>query len=212
MALPVEERSKLGFVNAALKELGEDAIPSIEEADDTQASALTIYDTVSDELLYGYPWSWSLEAGRERLLQTTVENSGWEYAFQVPQGFIGNIRAIRDSASRFAEPRLDWTRRGSTILTDFNPAFAELQRYVAPAGWPALYVAALIPLLISRMAVLVVEDPDMGRHYERIHENALKKALRADGQAKPAQQIQRFGYIEARLGGLAGPFRHQGRV
>ena len=211
--MALADRSKLGFVNAALQELGEDPISDIEDADDTQASALTIYDTVSDELLYGYPWSWSQEVSRVQLTgDTSVEGTGYQYAWINPEGEIGNLRAMYDAPGDLAEPRQDWTRRGATLLTEFTPAYAEYQRTVGENAWPALYVAALIPLLISRMAVLVVEDPDIGRHYERIHDKALKKALRSDSQAKPAQQIRRFGYIDARLGGLGGPFRYQGRV
>lgn len=208
--MALQDRSDVGYVSAALKELGEEGPESREDANETQSAAFDIYDTVRDTLFLSYPWSWSLDPERRLLtadpgFNAATTTTGFSHGWNVPGPQEGNLRALFDSGRVDAEPRHgDWTRRGPRLLTNFAPAFAELQRDVGEASWPPLYVAALIPLLCSRFAQLVLEDGAIGDRYNRIFEGLYERLVRSDAQAKPAGGISSFSYVDARLGGPMG--------
>ena len=205
------EQTRIGFVNAALGELGETIIEDGDDLDDTQEAALTLFDTVKDKALYGYPWTWARAPRRALTMSTDLTaqgDSGYEFVWNYPAAEIGVLLAVYEDNRPEAVPRAyGWTRQGNYLLTDFQPVYTDELADVAPEAWPTLFASAMVPLLCSRLAMLVREDPQLGQHYRRIHDELMKEAIRVDAQSKPARSISRFSYLEARWGSRAGERR-----
>ena len=181
----------------------------ITDADPELASGIVrIYDIVRDELLYETPWSWMLR--REKLPPSPLdpgETPRYPRKFSLPDSNIGQIRALYSTDDDMAIPKVyGWTREGNWIYASWDSVWLEYQTIVDEEAFPALFVNALSLLLAARCAVLVLEDPDMGMHFERLADNAKAKAQRVDAQSKPPESITNFSYIEAHYGGTDSLF------
>ena len=190
----------------ALNELGETAVQAIDPNADEEisAAAARIYPSVRDELLYSYPWSWSLK--REKLRQSNLEpdeQPRYEFKFEPPAGLsnIGQIRAFYTGPEDTREPEVSgWTREGNFIYSVWEEAWLEYQVDIGEEAYPALFVSALIPFLAARYCQLIVEDPAIARFYRQLAEDAAATARRVDSQSKPPESMGRLGYIDARFG------------
>ena len=195
--------TQLSMMNAALLELGEDAIASLPAQDPIGEAAEQIYPSVRDYALYHQPWSWNTTVTQLDLIDED-EDRQYRYHYNYIEPQIGNLRAVARTA-KFTRTETDgWTRMGSQLRADFNPAFVEHQRDIGEEAYPTLFVAGLIPLLASRFAMFVVEDEAISRHYERIADMAFQKARQVDSQSRPVEQVQDFRLLMARLSGAGG--------
>ena len=199
--------SRVERTSRALQELGETGIQlnesnEVDEFDDEAHASLAIFDTCLPIALYGKAWSWLLR--REQLNQVVIspsEEAPYPYKYAIPAPRVGSIRAAYDRNEEDALP-IDrgWRRISGFIYADFQPFYLEFLETAPPETWPELFGAAFHLLLCSRLAMRVVQDPQIAALYRRQYEDAIKAAERVDSQSAPVQRIRRFGYIEARRG------------
>ena len=212
--------------NAALSELGEVGTVSALVVDnelvvdpDVRQAVDDIYPAVKNGLLYGYPWSWSLE--RRKLEGRMSEDEAnpvvaanpalaqWRFKYRYPLlgslPQIGQIRALYDRNDEFSEPRVSgWSREGDFIFARYDEVWLEYQRDLDEEAFPELFVSALIPTLASRLCQLVIEDTQAAQDFRRVAAEATRVARMVDSQSKPPEQIPRLAYIRARFGGFSG--------
>ena len=178
--------------------------------DAVSVAASAIYDTARDVALFGYRWSWALE--RRKLPEAAGSpvdasdpdtlRAGYRYVYQYPSGNIGNLEAVYDSGRQAAEPITDgWTRRGAFLYADFTPVWAEYLRDVGEGVYPALFVAGLIDMCASELAMFTSQDPEIANHYRRLYEGKLEQAALVDSQAKPTAKAPVHRLLRARFRG-----------
>ena len=211
---------RLGIMNAALLELGEDPLEeaapitgALDDAgDDIQARVGAIYPQVRDKMLYAHPWSWL--SRRQQLIEVpagqgeNVFSWPFKYRYAVPDPDVRVIRAVWDRSDQIDHPaRVDgWRSDGPYIYADFRPAWIESLSNVDEAAWPRVFANAIIVALAARLSMSIKEDLPTTRYYEQLAERALSDAQRVDAQGHPAVEIQRFEWVDERISG--GRFHH----
>lgn len=213
--------SRLGIMNMALVELGEDEIQfeeSFEDLaslpgnigtpiDDVGTMALRTYDTIRDAFLQASAWSWLTE--RRALVRTAATTQpGWRFPYEFTKPAVSNIRGVydaRDTNFRASIPRtVGWDIIGDYLYAIFEQGYIEVQRDVVEEAMPAIAVNALVLALAERWAGPVTEDESIIAIYRRKAVEALRDAKRVDSQSRPARGITDFPYVSARLGGVSG--------
>lgn len=220
---------RLSIVNAALADIGDypmefeseeaaaefTADGTIDPEDDTQRLVGSLYPQVKNTLLNAHPWSWL--TARDMLVLSPAQGrdniDAWPYRhrYQQPRQRIGNIRAVFDRAETDAVRVDGWVVQGAFIFASFNPAWIEYQRDVGEEAYPDLFVNALTLALTARLSFARTQDLDTLRVYERLAEAALNDASRVDGQSHPTFSLQKFDFIDARVG-LDSFYTRSGRV
>ena len=183
--------------------LGEEI--GIYQAPDIRAAIDSFYESVRNQLLYGYPWSWMIT---RRTLQQPARMAGstsddrYPYRHELPDPDIGQIRAVYSSNQDAAAPEVaGWTREGNFILARWPRIWVEYQRRVDETAFPELFVSALVPLLASRASIQVLQDAEIMMAWKRIADEARDVAQGVDAESKPNEQIEYFSYLEAHWGG-----------
>ena len=192
--------------------LGEEI--GIYQAPDIRAAVDAFYPTVRDELLYGYPWSWAIT--RQVMTVPLQQNAAptdhrYPYVFNIPDPDVGQVRALYNSAEESARPLVTgWTREGNQIYARWPKIWIEYQRHIDETAYPALFVSALVPLLTSRAAIQVTQDPQIMAAWARVAEQARMTAEQVDAQSKPNEGIVDYSYVDAHYGGTGGFYDYWG--
>ena len=193
----------------ALRELGEGAIElvdgELDEFDDDAHNALAVFDECVPVALYLPAWSWLV---RRRELQKVVgvpdPDTGipptW-HRFGLPPNEVGQIQALYQSLDEDARPvATGWRRIHGFIYADFEPCYLEYLEALPPEQWPPVFGALFRLLLLSRLALQVLQDVQMAAMYQQMYDKALKDTRRVDAQSGPARRAKGYGYLDARFG------------
>jgi hypothetical protein len=97
--------TRLQIIQRAQARIGDDPIVNDDEDDPVADTHIAIYDSVRDDILSRYPWSFATVVRRLTRL-SAVPGAHWPYYYQLPSEMLGAPRAVYNSG----EVRLPYTR------------------------------------------------------------------------------------------------------
>jgi len=174
----------------ALLLIGEETISSFTQAGHGATVAANLYSDTYTALLAEHPWTFALkEQYLSRLSQAPDDDTGYQYAFQVPTDCI-RIWSLM--------PNHIYSVVGSLIYSNHPTILCRYVYKVAEALLPAHMVKAIEYKLASEFSVSITEDFNKAAFYEQKFMMALGKAKSIDSQNYPNVAIQHQPLIDVR--------------
>ena len=150
---------RIDVINTALGRLGAAAIQS--ESQPRAAKLIRAYDSITNALLSGYPWSFAKRTQQLARL-SAAPTAFWAYVFQKPSDMLGSPRAM------FADPNnkipfTAWEAGETGYMSDAEELWAQYTRITPPALWPAHWLEMATVAIMSDYALSVREDKPLQR-------------------------------------------------
>lgn len=169
--------TRVTMIDRSLARIGQQAI--MDDALPEYAPLVATWDSVTDSLLGGYPWSFCRARRRlDRLVAAPA--SHWKYAFQMPADLIGTPRRVM-RAKDDATPWTDWelmlpdtAGEPRLLLADEPDLWMDYIKRAPPALWPVAFAETAVLAVAAEYALQVRED------------NALRARLRLEVYGDPA--------------------------
>lgn len=198
----------LAIGNQALALLGSQPVLSAEEGTDLAATLFAAAPGTLRQCLAAHPWRCTLTQLRlSRLVDPPP--LGWRHAFALPVGLLA-LRRLTTSPEPGAAALKRFAIVGDTVQTDAEEVWAEAQVEPPLARWPPHLVAFARAALAADLALTVTAsnaDAELwhqrawGRPAELGQGGLYGLARRIDAQQSPAEPLDEFPLIAARLGG-----------
>jgi len=175
--------SKTSICNAALREIGANAISSVDEDSKEAKLCKQHYDDCVRLMLRQHDWDFS--AVWEELAADagyTIADEGWSYAYQLPSLCL-RARKLLDGYD-FEE------RAGRHLLTDTDEAVLCYTQYVSdPTKFPEDFREALVYLLASKLAVPLSKRGAKAEYFLGLYVAALSRATTTDANNSQTSNI-----------------------
>ena len=190
--------SALALCSRALLKIGAQPIASFEEGTAEAEVAANLYPGLRDALLSIHPWSFA--TGQETLPRLSARPTGdFEYAFQLPSGFLralsaGPLGAGRGLTYRILEDRLHTNTQQVVLTYIFRPD---------ETAFPPFFAAAVVARLAAEFCLPLTENAGRAELLHRQAELELRAARLADSQQATTRAFEDFPLIAARHGGSA---------
>lgn len=165
--------SRIQLIDRARRRIGSGPLQT--ENAPGAASAIDIYNSVTDDLFSRYPWSFGKKKRQlNRLGQAPTQH--WKYRFARPTDLVGVPRAVFDSAAEHARPTTDYELLEDALHANAPALWMLYPISQTPALWPGFFVELVTLALMAEFALSVREDA------------ALRKSLRQDVYGDPREQ------------------------
>jgi hypothetical protein len=174
----------------ALLLIGEEAISSFTQAGHGATVAANLYSDTYKSLLAEHPWTFALkEVFLSRLTQTPDDETGYQYAFQIPTDSI-RIWSLM--------PNHNYAIVGTLIYSNQSEILCRYIYEIAESLLPAHMVKAIEYKLASEFSVAITEDFNKASYYEQKYMMAISKAKSIDSQNYPNVAIQHQPLVDVR--------------
>lgn len=196
----------ISICSDALIMLGAKAITSFNDGTDESSVCDRLYPDIRDALLTQHVWSFTLKKVKLSRLVTTP-NSAWQYEYQLPGDRLGNIRAVRQSASPLAPVQKDWEIQGDKLLTNLDTVYIDYQFQTPEYAMPQYFAQLLKYHLAWHLAMPITEQTDKAQYWQSVaigtqSDNGrggyFRTAVNIDSQGQAAQVIEDYSLIAAR--------------
>ncbi len=186
--------TRLELIKSAQVRVGDEPITSETDAGADTYSA--IYDSVRDDILSRYPWSFATVTRRLTRL-AAVPEAHYKHYYQLPSDMLGAPRAAYDSAT-LRNPFVGYGLTENRLETDAEEVWLKYTIRPEPTLWPGYFVELVRVAMMSEIAMSVRED---GVLYSRLREVAFggerlmgqgglfAQAKDIDSQSKPSAII-----------------------
>jgi len=192
MASPVD------VCNSALVQIGAKPISSLTDNSDAARTCNTIYEAARDKLIRMHPWNFATKRiALAEVLPAPV--SGYDHQFGLPADCL---RVLNNDDENY-----DWMIEGRALLTDESAVIIKyLSRITDVNQWDSLFREALELLLQSRLAIPMMNAPDVANQKLQEFRLFLIDARLADAQEGNGDVIYDEDIINARFGGSDSAF------
>lgn len=163
--------TRIDIINRQLLRIGSEPLQS-EQADGAD-SHLAIYDSVLEDLISRYPWTFCTMT-RRLVQKSQAPAQRWLYAYALPSDMLGSPRAVYDSESRRA-PLTDFELSTGELQADAASVWMTFQTKPSPVFWPGYFRELVVLAGAAEMALSVRED------------KTLRDVLRNDCYGTPSQ-------------------------
>lgn len=146
-------RTRLDICNQALKNLGETrTLASLLEDNASARLCKRYYGIAVQTLLERFPWSFATNT--KKLTQLTNSRVDWEYAYQLPENFLGVVSLGGDPGAVYFDEELDFSiERGVLYANEGNDLYLRYtQRSPNPADYDQQFTNALSYQLAAEIA------------------------------------------------------------
>lgn len=198
----------LAIGNQALALLGSQPVLSAEEGTDLAATLFATAPATLRQCLTAHPWRCTLAQLRlSRLTEPPL--LGWRYAFALPVNVLA-LRRLTASPDPGAPALKRFAIVGETVQTDVEEVWAEAQLEPPLPRWPPHLVVFARAALAADLALAVTAsntDAELwhqrawGRPAELGQGGLYGLARRIEAQQSPAEPLDEFPLVAARLGG-----------
>lgn len=149
--------TRLQLIQRAQARMGDEPIAS-EDAPGADTH-IAIYETVLDELLSLYSWSFAMSTRRLTRLVATPERY-YGYLYQLPAEMIGGPLGVYDREPLRA-PFRDYEIGENRLATSAAAVWIRHLKRVDPTLWPGYFGSLFQMRLMSELALSVREDPEL---------------------------------------------------
>lgn len=152
--------TRLEIVQRAQARIGDEPLRA--ETDAGADTHLAIYDSVRDDLLTRFPWTWATITRRLTRL-VTAPGAHWSYFYQLPSDMLGAPRAVYDRS----DARIPFTGYELTenrLATNAEEIWLRYAKRADPGLWPGYFVELLTIAVMAELAMSVREDRVMQAH------------------------------------------------
>lgn len=189
---------RLDIINRALVRIGSDPLET--ESSPGFETHFAIYDSVTEDILSRYPWSFATFTRRLGRL-TAAPAQLWKYQFQMPSDMIGVPRAVYDrSDSR--TPFADFALGENRLFADVLDIWLTYQKKPDPLYWPGWFRELITVAVMAELALSVREDNSLravlrenayGSEHMMGEGGLLGQAKNMDSQGKASPVIAEGG-------------------
>lgn len=195
--------SKLDIFNLALTALGQDTIASTNEDNATAKRLRLLYDVVLEQEIRSHDWKF---CSRDiRLALSPEKITGWEYAYNRPEGAVFVKNVFNDFHRRNSARKADFAEMANGNLTakiiccNLENAYAHVSYLITnPAFYDALFVDVLKYALAKEIAFALTGDSRNVQLMNSLYAAALNKAEAADLLEENITPVYGTDFIEAR--------------
>lgn len=170
--------SDVQICNRALMEIGDTSIINLSDGTEKAKACRLCYEDMRDALLADHPWLFAMKRASLGGALATASAFGFDYAYQLPTDCLTIRNVYGSGLDEFTYTQDAWTREGETILTDEEaPIYLRyVQRIEDPQKFPPPFVEALVFLIASKLAGIIVRSNPLVERMTVMHEQKLKKA------------------------------------
>lgn len=186
--------TRLDIIKRAQAMIGDEPIRA--ETDPGADTHIAIYDTVTDDLLSRYPWSFATVTRRLTRL-AAVPVAHWPYFYQLPSDMIGSPRAVYNTEA-FRIPFTRYEITENRLATDAEQIWMRFTKRAAQSLWPGYFVTLHQTVLMSWFCLSIREDQAA---FDRLQMQAfgspsmmgqggmMGQATSLDAQAQPSPTV-----------------------
>lgn len=169
----------ISMASNALMLVGDAPINALSES---QAAA-NLYAQTYEYVLSEHPWSFAMkEQYLSRLTATPDQETGYQYAFQMPSDCI-RMWAVM--------PTVQYRIVGELLYANADKLLARYLYQVDETQLPPHAVEAIEYKLAAKFAIAVAEDENKSMLFERKYQDALGVAMAKDSQQHPFVGLKR---------------------
>jgi hypothetical protein len=183
----------VALCSRALLRLGAQPIASLTEGTAEAEVAANLYPGIRDAILSAHPWSFATgQSALARLAATP--HADYQYAFQLPPGFLralsaGNAGRGRGAPYRIHEGRLHADAEAVTLTYIFRPD---------ESAFPPFFAQALVARLAAEFCLPLTESASRSEVLFRLSEQELRGARLVDSQQDTPRAIENFPLVTVR--------------
>lgn len=172
---------------------GREGFNSIESGGAFAESADRLYGTLVSAELGSNRWRFAMGTLQIASLTTlSPEFDGWNFYYELPSDLL---------MLHHLDPYIKYTVFGSRLLTYTNQSLTAVYTKNVPVSkWPPAFSMYIIYALATMLATNVASSAALAGALREERNAWQSRALFADGQSSPAQQIISRPWIEARYG------------
>lgn len=170
--------SAVDIANRALRKLGATRITSFTDGSPNANTASEFYDEARDDILRGHPWNFA--SARVKLARaSTTPAVGFDYAFQLPTGWLRTVRVF-DNDDGIGPPP-PYREEGDAILASVEDLWLLYVESVEdPNRMTADFREALACRLAAEMAIPLANSNTLSDLMQDRYERALRIAKSSD--------------------------------
>ncbi len=180
--------SQIDIVNAALLELGEQPLTSLDDDAEAAVVASTIYDQVKQDLLSKAPWRFAMKKA-DLSLDTATPLNEWASQFTAPTDLVRLVRVYPDQA---------YDVYGGKVYASSTELAADYVAEVDESLFPPYFTRLLVLELAARMSKSISGSESAKETLTRERQYQFAAALSADAQQQPNRPIRSRPYLDVR--------------
>lgn len=186
--------SEVDICNAALDELGADAITSLTDASETAILCNRNFIPQRDFLLRSHTWNFA-RARQELALSAITPSFGWLYAFALPSDFKRFICFNEDP-----EMTIKYDIEGDYLLTNnTNAKILYIKEVTDITKFDDLFTQALVYRLAMTLAYPLTGNQTLKQSLFSLYNDTLFTAKAVNAQDRYDIMLTRSDYLNARI-------------
>lgn len=193
--------TKLGVINQALVELGDDPITSLETDDGAGAEvARVIYDRVVNAMFTPDAYKFRFATKQFKLNQISGEpmdadNGGFKYAYALPSDYLSLV---------YLQTSQDYQIYGQELRCNDTNLIMDYIARVDEGLWPATFEEMVIFKLAAEMAKPVTDDSSLKQEMIMAYQEAKRTAKQLDSKNVPNKPFSSSPLLQAHRGRSRG--------